>query len=136
MAVIKVLFVCMGNICRSPMADGLFQKMVTEAGLADRIIVDSAGTGSWHAGEQAHPGTRDILKKHGINYTGRARQITRADLDHFDYVLAMDEDNLSHILRLVDGKNAQPEIAKFLGYARRAGTVDVDDVPGRLVELL
>ena len=64
---IKVLFVCLGNICRSPMADGVMQDMVKKVGLDDQIMVDSAGTGGWHVGETAHRGTLGILKKHNID---------------------------------------------------------------------
>ncbi len=76
---VKVTFVCLGNICRSPMADGVFQAMVNEAGLQDQILVDSAGTSSYHVGDPAHQGTRNELKKHGIVYNGRSRQINHAD---------------------------------------------------------
>src|SRR5689334_2678843 len=83
--VIRVLFVCMGNICRSPMAEAVFQHMVNEAGLSSKFSLDSAGTGGWHAGETAHRGTLNVLKDHNIPYDGRARQFIRADLDKFDY---------------------------------------------------
>lgn len=95
---ISVLFVCLGNICRSPMAEGVFQQMVNEAGLAEKIRVDSAGTGDWHAGEQAHPGTRRVLAKHGIAYHGRARQITAADIKQHHYIVAMDESNVQDLM--------------------------------------
>ena len=93
----------MGNICRSPMAEAVFQHMVDQAGLSDRIDVDSAGTSRWHVGEPPHPGTQDILAKYHIPYDGRARQIVRSDLNDFDYVLAMDRENLSFILRYATG---------------------------------
>jgi protein-tyrosine phosphatase len=97
---IQVLFVCLGNICRSPMAEGVFQQMVNEAGLADKIAVDSAGTGSWHVGETAHRGTQQILKQYGIPYNGRARQISSADMQRDDtYIVAMDSDNLHELER-------------------------------------
>lgn len=97
---VKVLFVCLGNICRSPMADGVFGQLVAEAGLSDQIEVDSAGTGSWHVGEQAHRGTRQILREHDIAYNGRARQVTAADMaDAASYVVAMDESNLRDLRR-------------------------------------
>lgn len=125
---IKVLFVCLGNICRSPMADGIFQHMVQQVGLDDKISVDSAGTGGWHVGESPHRGTQKVLKEHGINYNGRARQFNRSDVVEFDYVLAMDGSNLSDIGRIA-GNNAQAEVRKFLSYANAAGLTDVRDVP-------
>lgn len=97
---IKVLFVCLGNICRSPMADGIFQQLVNEAGLGDKISVDSAGTGSWHVGERAHRGTQAILKKHGIPYDGRARQVNKQDMNAPNsWIIAMDDNNVSDLKR-------------------------------------
>lgn len=125
---IKVLFVCLGNICRSPMADGVFQHKVKEAGLADKIMVDSAGTGSWHVGEEAHRGTRAVLKKNNVPYNGRARQFTRRDLSDFDYILAMDSSNLSNI-KQVAGGDSDGDIRLFLSYANDLGTIDVNVVP-------
>ena len=126
---IKVLFVCLGNICRSPMADAIFQKMVNDAGLADEIRVDSAGTGGWHVGETAHTGTLKVLGKHQVPYNGRARQLTLADFSEFDYLLAMDKSNLSNMMRLGQHGDGQPEIAMFLSYANQAGTVREVEVP-------
>lgn len=123
---IRVLFVCLGNICRSPMAEAVFQQMVNEAGLADKIHVDSAGTGSWHVGESAHSGTLRTLQKHEIPYNGRARQIVVNDMETFDYVLAMDHSNLSNIRKYRDGK-AQTQL--FLQDALDRGLVTVDEVP-------
>jgi protein-tyrosine phosphatase len=124
---IRVLFVCLGNICRSPMAEAVFQDMVEQQGLAHAITSDSAGTGGWHSGEQAHPGTLKVLEMHGIHYTGRARQLQRADLDEFDYVLAMDDSNYQDIQRM--GVNASAEIRHFLHYSNTAGTVKESIVP-------
>lgn len=125
---IKVLFVCLGNICRSPMADGVFQHKVNQAGLSDKIMVDSAGTGSWHVGQEAHIGTRNVLKKHQIAYDGRARQFARRDLSDFDYILAMDNSNLSNIRQYAGGES-DGEIELFLSYAQSAGIVDRETVP-------
>jgi low molecular weight protein-tyrosine phosphatase len=124
---IKVLFVCMGNICRSPMAEAVFQDKVDKAGLSNEILVDSAGTSRWEVGKPAHPGTLKILRKLNIPYNGRARQIVREDLNTYDYILAMDRENLSFILPSANGSKA--EIRLFLSYAEQAGLVSVDEVP-------
>ncbi|MBL8131682.1 MAG: low molecular weight phosphotyrosine protein phosphatase [Anaerolineae bacterium] len=119
--------VCMGNICRSPMAEGVFRQMVQDASLSGKIEVDSAGTSAYHVGEKAHAGTLRVLSRLGIAYEGRSRQIERDDLDRFDYVLAMDRENLSYIRRASAGSTA--EIGLFLSYARAAGLVGIDEVP-------
>ena len=92
---VKVLFVCLGNICRSPTAEGVFRQHVKEAGLADQIVVDSAGIGDYHTGERPDPRACWAASRRGYDLsTLRARQITRDDFRDFDYVLAMDDDNL------------------------------------------
>jgi protein-tyrosine phosphatase len=106
---VKVLFVCLGNICRSPMAEAVFSQMVEQAGLVDQIAADSVGTGDWHEGEQAHPGTLAILHQYNIPYNGRARQVTLLDLREADYIVAMDGGNVSDLEALdqdgvLDGK--------------------------------
>ena len=125
---IKVLFVCLGNICRSPMADAVLQHKVKEAGLENQIMVDSAGTGNWHVGEKAHKGTLNVLKKNNVPYDGRARQFVQRDLSDFDYILAMDTENLGTIKRIAGGES-DGEIALFLSYANAAGLTDVKEVP-------
>ena len=121
---VRVLFVCLGNICRSPMAEAVFQQLVNDAGLGNAITTDSAGTSSYHIGEPAHRGTRAVLQQHDITYTGRARQIMPADFDAFDYILAMDDENLAD-LRSIVPSHTQAVMARFLDYA--------DDVPTREV---
>jgi protein-tyrosine phosphatase len=92
---IRVLMVCLGNICRSPMAEGVFRNHVARAGLADRIDVASAGTGKWHIGEAPHPGTVRELARHGIGIDGkRAQHVSAAPRQAFDYVVAMDRSNM------------------------------------------
>ncbi len=119
-----VLFVCLGNICRSPMAEAVFADMVEKAGLSDQIIVDSVGTGSWHVGEPAHEGTQRVLRAHGIDFQHVARQINANDLHEADYLIAMDRSNLAAIRRL-GPTNA--EIGLLLDYAEGVDETDVPD---------
>lgn len=120
-----VLFVCAGNICRSPMADAVFQHLVVARGLGDRFMVDSAGTGAWHVGNPPHPETLTQLELHGIDGSGlRARQVTAHDLELFDYVLAMDDENLAH-LRWMSG-TPHAEVGLLLDFTDE---VDVREVP-------
>lgn len=94
---IRVLFVCMGNICRSPMAEAIFKDLVTKAGLSDQFYVDSVGTDAYHGGEPAHRGTQRVLAEHGIRCESVSRQVTRADLEKVDYIVAMDRSNASDL---------------------------------------
>ena len=122
---VRVLFVCLGNICRSPMAEAVFQDLVDRAGLSDRIVIDSAGTGSWHVGEKAHPGTRRVLAAHGISYSGRARRVRGQDLASDDtYVIAMDSDNVRD-LRAAFGDH--PRLFRLLDFASQSQVMDVPD---------
>jgi protein-tyrosine phosphatase len=93
--VIRVLMVCLGNICRSPMAEGVFRHHVKAAGLEAAIVVASAGTGRWHVGEPPHAGTRRELSRHGLSLGDkRAQHVAEHGPESFDYVVAMDRDNL------------------------------------------
>jgi protein-tyrosine phosphatase len=121
---VRVLFVCLGNICRSPMAEAVFNHLVREAGLAGSIEADSAGTGDWHVGQPAHHGTRSILQQNNISYDGRGRQIARIDLDEFDYIVTMDNENLSDVQRLGTGR---AKIAPLLSYAQNSTVLEVPD---------
>ena len=126
---IRVLFVCMGNICRSPMAEAVFQHMVDEAGLSKHFQIDSAGTGDWHVGEMAHQGTRTVLQKHNIPYDGRARQFISRDWSEFDYILAMDESNLVGMMRLKPHPDVSTEAKLFLSDANADKTTAITQVP-------
>ncbi|MBO8172853.1 MAG: low molecular weight phosphotyrosine protein phosphatase [Bacillaceae bacterium] len=124
---VRVLFVCLGNICRSPMAEAVFRKQVQEEGLEDRIEVDSAGTGHWHVGEAPHEGTRQILDRHGIDYSGmKARQIVKDDLFEFDYLIAMDADNLGNLHKMAGTKKAG-YMARLLDFVPEDKRDDVPD---------
>ncbi len=120
---IRVLFVCLGNICRSPMAEAVFAHKVRDAGLGGAIIADSAGTGDWHIGHAPHPGTQHILAVNGVDYTHQARLVTQDDLQAFDYVLTMDNSNLANVRRMGQGR---AKVVPFLSYAPES---DVKEVP-------
>lgn len=94
----SVLFVCLGNICRSPTAEGIFRHLVAEAGLTDRIGIDSAGTAGWHTGNGPDPRSCETAAKYGVDITGlRARQIHRDDFSRFRFIIALDRNNLMDI---------------------------------------
>ncbi|MDH5673568.1 MAG: low molecular weight phosphotyrosine protein phosphatase [Myxococcales bacterium] len=97
---IGVCFVCLGNICRSPTAEGVMLHLVHEVGLAERIRVDSSGTGAYHVGERADRRSREEASRRGVNLESVARQFAARDFDRFDYLVAMDRDNFRDMLRL------------------------------------
>lgn len=123
---IGVLFVCLGNICRSPMAEAVFRHLVAARELSGRLQIDSAGIGDWHAGNAPHPGTLRALGAHGItNYRHSARQVRRDDFQTFQYIVAMDSTNLADLQRLM--REPRAEVRLLMDYAPQAGQRDVPD---------
>ena len=125
---VKVLFVCMGNICRSPMAEGIFHKLVREAGLENQILIDSAGTHSYHVNDAPDQRAQSILRnQHGIDISGlRGRQVGDTDFEKFDYILAMDSSNLNNLKRRAATRH-HDKIRLMLSYSRKYPNLDVPD---------
>lgn len=122
---IRVLFVCLGNICRSPMAEAVFCTMVKQAGLEGQIEADSAGTYEFHVGEPPHRGTQRVLQQHGIRYEHRARLVTREDGQRFDYIVLLERSNMADVRRMC--MNADAHVSMLLDWAPRTGLRDVPD---------
>ncbi|ALX48976.1 low molecular weight protein-tyrosine-phosphatase [Lentibacillus amyloliquefaciens] len=124
---IRVLFVCLGNICRSPMAEAIFKDLVKREQLSDKIGTDSAGTGHWHVGESPHEGTRNLLDKQRISYEGiKARQFDARDFQDFNYLIAMDDENISSI-RGISDKHDDIMVAKLMDFVDEAEEASVPD---------
>jgi protein-tyrosine phosphatase len=124
---ISVLFVCMGNICRSPTSEGVFRKHVEDAGLSDRIHTDSAGTHAYHTGEPADRRAQAAAERRGFSLADiRARRVRQEDFGLFDYILAMDEANLL-ALRGIAPDDSQCEVRLFLEYAGAFRETEVPD---------
>jgi protein-tyrosine phosphatase len=125
---LRVLFVCLGNICRSPLAEGVFKHLVSEAGLAKHFEIDSAGTASYHVGDPPDPRTSAVARARGILLTSRARQLARSDLQSFDYVIVMDSENRHHVERLARHEARRAAIHMLRDFDADAnGDIDVPD---------
>jgi protein-tyrosine phosphatase len=124
----KILFVCMGNICRSPMAEGAFRRMLEDVGLADKIYIDSAGTHSYHEGSTPDMRGQAVAQSRGVDLKAiRARRIVDADFATFDYLLAMDRDNYEYLLTLCRQPEHREKIQLFLDYAPGLAEREVPD---------
>lgn len=106
----KILFVCLGNICRSPAAEGVMKRIVDEAGETDRWLIDSAGTGRYHIGDLPDHRMRVHARRRGLELTHRCRQVTEEDFDRFDLIIGMDGDNIANLHRIAPSPEAERKI--------------------------
>ena len=113
-----ILFVCLGNICRSPAAEAMMQMLVEQNGLADRVVLDSAGTYGGHSGERSDARMRRAALARGIDITHRARQVREEDFERFDMIIAMDDNNYEALFRLAPDREAQQRIYRFREFLR------------------
>ena len=125
---ISVLFVCLGNICRSPAAEALFMKKIKEEGIEDRFIVDSAGTGSWHVGKQADSRMILAAKERKIDITSHARQLKIDDFQKFNYILTMDNSNYNNVLSLKN-RGQCSDLCKVIKIQEFANSFHEKEVP-------
>jgi protein-tyrosine phosphatase len=127
MKIIKILFVCMGNICRSPTAQGVFEKLVRENELSGQVYIDSAGTHAYHVGEAPDARASAVALRRGVVLAGqRARRINSADFEEFDYVLAMDEANYKDLTELCSPENYS-RLYRFMDFAPDLAISEVPD---------
>ena len=127
MSSIKVLFVCMGNICRSPTAEGVFNKLIKEAKLEESFVLDSAGTHAYHINEAPDLRAQKAARDRDINLSHlRARKVTMGDFEDYDYLLAMDDDNYEILINACPEQYVQ-KIQYFLGYAPQLNVREVPD---------
>ncbi len=130
----KILFVCMGNICRSPTAHGLFLSLLNEARLIDQFEIDSAGTHSWNIGNPPDISSQVTAKKHGVDISGlRARRVTQKDYDYYDYIVAMDNSNLNNMHDTCEQHN-QHKLKLLLDYADNTECSEVPDPYGDSID--
>ena len=120
----RVLFVCLGNICRSPAAEGVFLDLLERENLSDAFEVDSAGTGHWHVGKRADPRMRAAAERRGIDLPSRARQIEPEDLSRFDWIITMDDSNLANVRALDPSGNSHNRIVPLTSHCSRHAASD------------
>jgi protein-tyrosine phosphatase len=125
---VRLLFVCLGNICRSPTAEGVMRALVAEAGLQESIEIDSAGTGSWHVGSAPDERATNAARARGLVLEGAARQVGPADLERFDLLLAMDSENASELRALAQDEEQRAKVRLLREFDPHSGAeLDVPD---------
>lgn len=123
----RVLFVCLGNICRSPAGEGVFNALAQREGVADQLVIDSAGTSGWHAGAPADQRMQAAAQRRGYTLTSRSRQATRRDLETFDLIIAMDRDNLRDLRSLDSDGRHRAKIRLLSDFIPNGRVKDVPD---------
>ncbi len=123
----RLLFVCLGNIIRSPLAENLFRFQAEQAGVDGNYSVDSAGTAAWHAGEPPDPRMRKTAESHGVNNGGTARQVREGDFDEFDLVIAMDRSNRRELMEIAGSAENQAKIRLMREFDPEQDDPDVPD---------
>jgi protein-tyrosine phosphatase len=129
-APVRLLFVCLGNICRSPTAEGVMRSLIAREGLEDEIGTDSAGTGAWHIGSAPDARAAAAAAGRGVRLAGEARRVSPEDFERFELILAMDRENLADLRRLADGPGQEARVRllrEFDPQAVAAGELDVPD---------
>lgn len=122
----KILMVCLGNICRSPLAEGIMQRKITQLGL--NWEVDSAGTGAWHAGEKPDPRSIEVAKKEGLDISKQqARQFSEEDFKKFDLILAMDSSNYSDLVKKTDSEEERSKVKMIMNFKDKGMNENVPD---------
>ena len=116
---VKILFVCLGNICRSPAAEGIMKKLVAENNLQDDIFVDSAGTSGWHEGELPDDRMRAHGLRRGYDFCSRSRKFNRDDFKTFDYIVVMDDDNYRNVSRLITKSDDAAKIHRMTDFSKK-----------------
>jgi protein-tyrosine phosphatase len=124
---IRVCFVCLGNICRSPTAEAVMRHLVKEAGLDGEIVIESAGTGDWHVGGPRDDRSAAVGQKRGIPLGGKAQQFGRKDFARFDHVIAMDRSNVKNLIRMAPDDGAKAKVRLLRSFEAEADDPDVPD---------
>ena len=115
----KILFVCLGNICRSPSAEAVFKHIVESKGQSNQFFIDSAGTSAWHAGDKADARMRKHARKRGIELTSISRQFVQEDFERFDYIIAMDQENMHEMKRMARNKSDLDKLYFMTDFSKR-----------------